>query len=532
MDFGIVHYGSTAYFIPAKTGFPCKLVTELPDSQTNTLWKESLQKLGFDTTLEEPAPKDLFLFVKTAFEEQKRTTIDANFIRSYIADINGNYPIAAGKASRLFAGNKVIYVDELILAALFEYIAVDYLWALRPDDKDNVSFCLRYVLGLLNYSCRLGILTSDNRKVELVKRLAQNCDSNGMNLIADLYWSCLAFAFCHELAHIHLKHTEYDGTKRNVWTEEYEADAVGYDVYLHMIETVREDPGQPFSGVFHDYLYVAPMILFQFYEDAYYLGYWLFGERAGYSHPPLDSRSKALLEISQEDCYTFDTKSGNDLLNCYMDISEFFREQLLLKLQRGKLDQVVQKGVDFMDRPNYEDINLFWDTMRAEIIEEAQRCGWDRDVAIGLWDTAVDVELLSEPAADSFVWSCKGKTYSTKALNVKYSLRKVLTLILEVGGTISFSENAVRNVFIALWILSRLMDISTVELKNVHSTALIKCYQLHADQRAVSEQELLEDPDITADVLTDLNQLGCIEIRDGLVTLVEDILLGDRATWS
>ena len=80
--------------------------------------------------------------------------------------------------------------------------------------------------------------------------------------------------------------------------------------------------------------------------------------------------------------------------------------------------------------------------------------------------------------------------------------------------------------------MCRLMDISTVELKNVHSTALIKCYQLHADQRAVSEQELLEDPDITADVLTDLNQLGCIEIRDGLVTLVEDILLGDRATRS
>ena len=128
----------------------------------------------------------------------------------------------------------------------------------------------------------------------------------------------------------------------NMWKREYEADAVGYDVYLQIIERSQENTQGQFAGVFHDYLYTAPMILFQFYEDTYFWSYWLFGERIGNSHPPLYERFDALLRISEQSKYTFDTHEGNILLNNYMDISESFREQLILKLQKGKLHQVIQ----------------------------------------------------------------------------------------------------------------------------------------------------------------------------------------------
>ena len=111
-----------------------------------------------------------------------------------------------------------------------------------------------------------------------------------------------------------------------------------------LCETVCENSDDPFAGIFHDYLYTAPMILFQFYEDTYFLSYWLFGERAGNSHPPLHERFRALLKISERPRYAFETREGNILLNNYMDVSDWFREQLVLKLQRGKLHQFIQGG--------------------------------------------------------------------------------------------------------------------------------------------------------------------------------------------
>ena len=82
------------------------------------------------------------------------------------------------------------------------------LWAKDFEDKELFSFCFRYATGLFNYSCRLGVLTNDDRKAQLVEIIRKHCDINGVNLISDLYWSCLAFAYCHELAHIYLKHVE------------------------------------------------------------------------------------------------------------------------------------------------------------------------------------------------------------------------------------------------------------------------------------------------------------------------------------
>lgn len=256
-------------------------------------------------------------------------------------------------------------------------------------------FASGYTVSLLNYSCRLGILTDEVHKAELVTETGARCDNNAVNLIADLYWSCLAFAFCHKFAHIYLKHAAYPPENLNgFWDQEYEADAIGYDVYLQIIEAVRSHPDEPFEKVFHDYLYIAPMVLFQFYEDTYYMGYWLFGERTGDSHLPLRDRPNALLRLSESDKYTFETREGNIVLNNYMDISDCFREQLLLKLRKGKLNSLLQEGVAFMEAPGYTEALEFQKSMCEKLKENAQLLGVDKDLLVGLWDTAVDIEIL------------------------------------------------------------------------------------------------------------------------------------------
>lgn len=523
MKRGIVHYGDIAYHQVVKEHSTCSLAVMRPEGETISLWKKALNEMGVDTSLPEPTPKELFEFVKKSFEEQQNVSIHAEFVSKFIASMDGTMPIPSTQASRLFSGGSIVYVDELIVSELFEYIATYYLWALDLTDRDMYAFCFRYTTCLLNNSARLGILTSDERKAQLVQRLREKCTLEGVNLIADLYWACLAFAFCHEIAHIYLKHEELDDSQDTSWKAEYAADAVGYEVYLHLIETAQQNTTEPFAGIFHDYLYTAPMILFRFYEDTYFMGYWLFGERAGDSHPPLSKRFEELLRISENPKYTFDTSMGIDLLNNYLDVSDYYREQLILKLQRGKLHQVIQEGVVCMSQTGYLEAEKFQNNMCEVLTEVAKKNNLSIQRTIGLWDTAVDIELLDEPSAHSFVWSYKGATYSTKAFNVRFSLKKVLVSILEYGASFEVPDREVKTVLFVLLMLYKLVDIGTIKLSEAHAAALIKCAELHAFERPVREEELLQVSNVTNAVLTELEKLGCIELVDGNVRLIESI---------
>lgn len=526
MNNDLIHYKDIAFHTLGKHHTSCAIAAELPNSKTISLWHSSLRNMGGDVDSNEPTPKELFDFVKSEFERQKNITLDIFFSQSYIASEDGLMPIPSDEASRIYSGKSEVYVDDLVLSALFEYIAAFYIWAKDYDDKDVYAFCFKYVVTLLNYSWRLGIISDDDHEVELVKKIVDHCDIRAINLIADLYWSCLAFAFCHEIAHIYLNHsTRENDSISDQWKKEYDADALGYEVYLNIIETVKEDPGLPFTGIFHDYLYVAPMILFRFYEDAYFLSYWLFGERAGNSHPPLNMRADALLHISERQDYLFETREGNILLNNYLDVSDWLREQLILKLQKGKLNNLIQKGFAFMNKSGYREAIQFQENMCEALRNTAQEYGVDYDRLIGLWNTAVDIELLDAPSENGFVWSYKDKTYSSKLFNVRFSLKKVLMSILEYGGTFEFPSSPEKTVFVVLSLLCKIADISTVKLSEADAAVLSRCYELRADIQPVSEDVLLQVNGATNEIITHLETLGCIEEIDGMVQLKESILI-------
>lgn len=524
--YSIVHYGSAAFYTPTAVHSTCKIAAELPNSRTISIWKTYLRERGADVDATEPTVADLFEFVKSAFEQQKGIVLNITFSQQYIASTDGISPIPANKASRLFSGKGEVYVDELILSALFEYIATYYLWAKENKNVDVVTFCFRYTATLLNYACRLGILTSDELESELVTYITTYCDMRGANLIADLYWSCLAFAFCHEIAHIYLKHTKQeDNSQDSLWRKEYEADAIGYDIYLKIIESAQEMSEYPFAGVFHDYLYVAPMILFQFYEDTYFMGYWLFGERPGSSHPSLRARFDALLQISEQDYYTFDTKDGNNLLINFMDVSDWFREQLIIKLQKGKMHPVIQGGFAYMSNAGYSEAIRFQQNMYDDLQIEAEQRGINCDRLIGLWDTVVDIELLDAPSDNAFVWSHQGKTYSTKAFNVCFSLIKVFVSIFELGGSLELPDSPKKTIFAALLILYKLLEVSTLELSEDQAVALLECYKLRANVRPIREEQLLQVPGVSSTTITNLSRIGCIELIEETVQLREEIYI-------
>ena len=59
------------------------------------------------------------------------------------------------------------------------------------------------------------------------------------------------------------------------------------------------------------------------------------------SHPTPDKRKRRLFAVVNKDEYEFDAVSGNDLYRDFLDIFKEYKEQVLLKMERGKLDKII-----------------------------------------------------------------------------------------------------------------------------------------------------------------------------------------------
>ena len=52
-------------------------------------------------------------------------------------------------------------------------------------------------------------------------------------------------------------------------------------------------------------------------------------------------RKKKLFSIANKDEYDFDTVDGNHLYSGFLDVYDEYKDQVLLKMERGKLDKII-----------------------------------------------------------------------------------------------------------------------------------------------------------------------------------------------
>ncbi len=62
-----------------------------------------------------------------------------------------------------------------------------------------------------------------------------------------------------------------------------------------------------------------------------------------------------------------------------------------------------------MSKSGYQEALRFQENMCNDLQKTAKDYGINYDRLIGLWDTAVDIELLDTPSTNAFVWSYKEK---------------------------------------------------------------------------------------------------------------------------
>ena len=148
----------------------------------------------------------------------------------------------------------------------------------------------------------------------------------------------MVFSLAHEIAHAYLSAIGRKYTEKHPEKEEYDADMIAYHIVLKII---IEERGE--NTVLEDYTYLAPMIYMDFFDLYYYTDRVLYKTVFyDWQHPTPIKRKNRLFAVVDKDDYDFNTVDGNHLYSGFLDVYDEYKDQLLMKMERGKLDKVLR----------------------------------------------------------------------------------------------------------------------------------------------------------------------------------------------
>ena len=227
-----------------------------------------------------------------------------------------------------------IHIDELLESTMIAFLAAAFKWSKEFENLEVYGECFKYVLFLLNDVCIFGKMQGVEANNALLKLLSN--DTQILQLAESCYWTILVFSLAHEMAHAYFAHIGKKYSEKHLERKEYDADIVAYDIVLRIIMDADKE------HILEDYTYLAPMMYMDFFDLYYYTDRILYKTRFyDPSHPTPDKRKSRLFAVVNKDEYEFDAVSGNDLYRDFLDIFKEYKEQVLLKMERGKLDKII-----------------------------------------------------------------------------------------------------------------------------------------------------------------------------------------------
>lgn len=228
-----------------------------------------------------------------------------------------------------------VHIDELFESTVIVFLLAMFKWSKDFDDLDVYGDCFRYVLFLMNDVCIFGEMQGQDANDALFQLISG--DVQILQLAEDCYWTIVVFSLAHELAHAYLAGIGKRYSRRHPEKEEFDADMIAYHIVLKII---MEREGN--NRILEKYTYLAPMMYMDFFDLYYYTDRVLYKSRFfDPQHPLPIERKNRLFAIANKDEYDFDTVDGNHLYGGFLDVYDEYRDQVLLKMERGKLEQVL-----------------------------------------------------------------------------------------------------------------------------------------------------------------------------------------------
>lgn len=139
----------------------------------------------------------------------------------------------------------------------------------------------------------------------------------------------------------------------------------------------------------------------------------------------------------------------------------------------------------------------------------------------------MQIDVVGKPGAGTLVWKDRDEVYSTKPYNVFFRLKDLLLTSVEIGVTVGPSDGPTQTILKGLYILCKLLNVSTVKLNEDQAKLLAACHKQSAYDQGVDEDELLDSLEISSKTVDELVQLHCIRLEEGKIYLVEKILIKD-----
>lgn len=241
----------------------------------------------------------------------------------------------------------IIFINSVMISAFFSYIATQMYHADTLGNKEEDLFCYRYTLSILNYMCygdfKLPIIIHNQESIlALLEKFLDR--SHLLNLTSDIYFSAMAFAIAHEIAHSYLKHI---GGKYSL-QKEIDADTNAFKMYLNFCDYIQQNHNTSnFSECIQSHTYMAPMYLLEFYYVVYYTGSFLCPHCPPvekYFFDDIVKRKESMLEVF----YNWDGGENEtpsyDLYNFYLNGQESFLRTFVASDRAGLLEKVKENN--------------------------------------------------------------------------------------------------------------------------------------------------------------------------------------------
>lgn len=230
----------------------------------------------------------------------------------------------------------IVHIDELFESTLMAFFLAMFKWSKNFDDLEVYGKCFRYMLFLMNEVCILGEMQGESANKVMLEMIKG--DLQILQLAESCYWTVLVFSLAHEMAHAYLESIGKKYTEEHPEKEEFDADEIAYHIVLKIIMEKEER-----SIRLEPYTYLVPMMYMDFFDLYYYTDRVLY-KTVFYdaTHPTLKKRKNRLFAIVDRDEYDFDTREGNHLYSGFLDVYDEFKDQVLLKMERGKLSKILR----------------------------------------------------------------------------------------------------------------------------------------------------------------------------------------------
>ncbi len=215
------------------------------------------------------------------------------------------------------------------------FLLAMFKWSKDFENFETYGECFKYVLFLMNDVCIFGEMQSESANKALLE--AVDGDIQILQFVGDCYWIIVVFSLAHEVAHAYLASIGKKYSDNHPEREEYDADMIAYHIVLKIM---IEEQGE--SAILEEYTYLAPMMYMDFFDLYYYTDRVLY-KTVFYDpeHPTPIKRKNRLFAIAYKKDYDFESEDGNHLYGGFLDVYDEYRNQLLLKMERRKLDTIL-----------------------------------------------------------------------------------------------------------------------------------------------------------------------------------------------